>query len=92
MAAVTSAAAAGLALIASTTCAAVLVIAPAASVARLTVIALPVTLTLSGASFGAGVDDLGGDVVAALLAPGLGGQDDGARPGRPWPGVDVEPV
>ena len=52
--AVTSADAAGLALIASMTCVAVLVIAPAAPVARLTVIALPATLTLSGALFAAG--------------------------------------
>src|SRR3954465_3078815 len=47
--AVTSAAAAGDALMASTTCAAVLVTALFAPVARLTVIALPVTETLSGA-------------------------------------------
>ena len=47
--AVTSADAAGLALIASMTWVAVLVIAPVAPVARLTVIALPATATLSGA-------------------------------------------
>ena len=48
--AVTRSANAGLALSAATICAAVLVIAPAVSVARPTRIALPVTLTVSGAS------------------------------------------
>ena len=47
--ALTSAAAAGLALIAATTCAAVLVSAPVSLVARLTTMSLPVTATLSGA-------------------------------------------
>ena len=53
--ALTSADAAGLALIAATTCAAVLVSAPVSLVARLTTMSLPVTATLSG----------------ALLAPGF---------------------
>ena len=52
--AVTSAAAAGLALIAATTCAAVLVSAPVSLVARLTTMSLPVTATLSGELFAPG--------------------------------------
>jgi predicted naringenin-chalcone synthase len=48
LAAVTSALAASEALIASTTCAAVLVIAPASSVAACTVIVVPATVTVSG--------------------------------------------
>ena len=51
---VTSAAASGLALIAATTCAAVLVSAPVSLVARLTTMSLPVTSTLSGASLAPG--------------------------------------
>ena len=55
LAAVASAVASGSALMAATTCAAVLVTAPVSLVARLTVIALPETVTPSG----------------RLLAPGL---------------------
>ena len=55
MVAVTSAEAAGLALIAATTCAAVLASAPVAFVARLTTMSLPVTTTLSGASAAPGL-------------------------------------
>ena len=84
--ALTSADAAGLALIAATTCAAVLVSAPVSLVARLTTMSLPVTATLSGGVVGARVLELGGDLVAAEVAPVLGGQHD--RGGR---GTAAEP-
>ena len=83
--AVTSALAASLALIAATTCAAVLVSAPVEFVARLTVMSLPVmsfgaTVTRQRRVRHAGVAELRADLVAALLAPGLGGEHD--RAGR----------
>ena len=78
MLAVTSAAASGLALIASTTCLAVELGAPLASVARKASISLPLTAMLSGRLLPVWVAELGHDLVAAVLAVVLGGQHDRA--------------
>ena len=67
-----------LALIAATTCAAVLVIAPVASVARLTVMALPVTVTASGALFAPGFTSWAVRLLPPRWPHALRGQHHGA--------------
>ena len=69
---------AGLALIAATTCAAVLDSAPVASVARLTRMSFPITAHAQRRVGDSWVDELGRDVVPALVAPGAGGEHDAA--------------
>ena len=53
---------------------------------------VPITATISGESADARVPELGGDVVAALVAPGAGREDDRLRRPASAPPDGVPPV